>query len=112
MQFPEVGELLLHRLLKQWVRAFKRNDKPVILAVSKFVAHLTNQQVWRAPRRPALSDGTSRPHRLSDGTITPHRVRSRVAAAALCATRAASRILALLSHASSLSEQIKRDMIS
>lgn len=44
-KFPEIGELLLHRLLKQWVRAYTRNDKPIILAVSKFIAHLTNQQV-------------------------------------------------------------------
>lgn len=44
-KFPEIGELLLHRLLKQWVRAYTRNDKPIILAVSKFIAHLVNQQV-------------------------------------------------------------------
>ena len=43
-RFPELGELLLHRLLKQWMRAYTRNDKPVILAVTKFLAHLTNQQ--------------------------------------------------------------------
>ena len=48
-KFPEIGELLLHRLLKQWVRAYTRNDKPIILAVSKFIAHLVNQQV--RPRR-------------------------------------------------------------
>ncbi len=49
-KFPELGELLLHRLLKQWVRAYTRNDKPIILAVSKFIAHLVNQQVPRARR--------------------------------------------------------------
>lgn len=47
-KFPEIGELLLHRLLKQWVRAYTRNDKPIILAVSKFIAHLVNQQVQPA----------------------------------------------------------------
>lgn len=29
----------------QFKRAFKRNDKPICLAVSKFLAHLVNQQV-------------------------------------------------------------------
>ncbi len=29
----------------QFKRAFKRNDKPICLAVVKFIAHLTNQQV-------------------------------------------------------------------
>ena len=29
----------------QFKRAFKRNDKPICLAVAKFIAHLVNQQV-------------------------------------------------------------------
>ncbi len=29
----------------QFKRAFKRNDKPICLAVSLFMAHLVNQQV-------------------------------------------------------------------
>ena len=29
----------------QFKRAFKRNDKPICLAVSKFIGHLVNQQV-------------------------------------------------------------------
>jgi pre-mRNA-splicing factor CWC22 len=33
------------RCAAQFKRAFKRNDKPIALAVSKFVAHLVNQQV-------------------------------------------------------------------
>ena len=52
-RFPELGELLLHRLLRQWMRAYTRNDKPVILAVTKFIAHLTNQQV-RESTHPTL----------------------------------------------------------
>ena len=30
---------------RQFKRAFKRNDKPICLAVAKFIAHLTNQLV-------------------------------------------------------------------
>ncbi|KAI8921667.1 armadillo-type protein, partial [Entophlyctis helioformis] len=44
-KFPVIGELLLHRLLNQFRRAFKRSDKPVCLASSKFLAHLVNQRV-------------------------------------------------------------------
>ncbi|KAJ7965215.1 Pre-mRNA-splicing factor CWC22-like protein [Quillaja saponaria] len=44
-KFPEVGELLLRRIVSQFKRAFKRNDKHDLLAVTKFVAHLVNQQV-------------------------------------------------------------------
>ncbi|TYI35881.1 hypothetical protein ES332_A03G106300v1 [Gossypium tomentosum] len=44
-KFPEVGELLLRRIVLQLKRAYKRNDKPQLLAAVKFVAHLVNQQV-------------------------------------------------------------------
>lgn len=44
-KFPELGELLLHRVVTQFRRAYKRNDKPVCLAAIKFLAHLANQQV-------------------------------------------------------------------
>ncbi|KAL4310267.1 hypothetical protein GQ457_01G024010 [Hibiscus cannabinus] len=44
-KFPEVGELLLRRIILQLKRAYKRNDKPQLLAAVKFVAHLVNQQV-------------------------------------------------------------------
>ncbi|KAL6275294.1 hypothetical protein ACE6H2_018895 [Prunus campanulata] len=44
-KFPEVGELLLRRIVLQLKRAFKRNDKPQLLAAVKFIAHLVNQQV-------------------------------------------------------------------
>eukprot|EP00252_Welwitschia_mirabilis_P005536 TRINITY_DN159_c0_g4_i1.p1 TRINITY_DN159_c0_g4~~TRINITY_DN159_c0_g4_i1.p1 ORF type:complete len:866 (+),score=186.41 TRINITY_DN159_c0_g4_i1:199-2796(+) len=44
-KFPEVGNLLLKRIILQLRRAFRRNDKPVLLAATKFIAHLVNQQV-------------------------------------------------------------------
>ncbi|KAK2441553.1 pre-mRNA-splicing factor CWC22 protein [Trifolium repens] len=44
-KFPQVGDLLLKRIVLQLKRAFKRNDKPQLLAAFKFVAHLVNQQV-------------------------------------------------------------------
>mmetsp|Transcript_18928 Transcript_18928/g.34313 ORF Transcript_18928/g.34313 Transcript_18928/m.34313 type:complete len:574 (-) Transcript_18928:169-1890(-) len=44
-KFPEIGELLLSRLLIQFKRSFKRNDKPVCSAAVKFLAHLVNQGV-------------------------------------------------------------------
>jgi len=44
-KFPQIGELLLHRLVSQYRRAYKRNDKIVCLAGTKFIAHLVNQRV-------------------------------------------------------------------
>ncbi|CAA7399972.1 unnamed protein product [Spirodela intermedia] len=44
-KFPEVGKLLLRRIVLQLKRAYKRNDKPQLLAATKFIAHLVNQQV-------------------------------------------------------------------
>ncbi|OMO76109.1 MIF4G-like, type 3 [Corchorus capsularis] len=44
-KFPEVGDLLLRRIVLQLKRAYKRNDKPQLLAAVKFIAHLVNQQV-------------------------------------------------------------------
>ncbi|KAK1319756.1 hypothetical protein QJS10_CPB04g00004 [Acorus calamus] len=44
-KFPEVGKLLLKRIVLQLRRAYKRNDKPLLLAATKFIAHLVNQQV-------------------------------------------------------------------
>nr|ASF90261.1 hypothetical protein SPAR03995 [Bartheletia paradoxa] len=44
-KLPQVGELLLTRLINQFRRAFKRNDKTVCLATTNFIAHLCNQQV-------------------------------------------------------------------
>ncbi|KAF9625308.1 hypothetical protein IFM89_021247 [Coptis chinensis] len=42
---PDVGLLLLKRLVLQLMRAYKRNDKPQLLAATKFIAHLVNQEV-------------------------------------------------------------------
>eukprot|EP00775_Hariotina_reticulata_P008000 gene8000-8198_t len=44
-KFPELGELLLHRVIAQFKRAYKRNDKPICIAAAKFLAHLINQGV-------------------------------------------------------------------
>eukprot|EP00271_Cylindrocystis_brebissonii_P023040 TRINITY_DN9221_c0_g1_i2.p1 TRINITY_DN9221_c0_g1~~TRINITY_DN9221_c0_g1_i2.p1 ORF type:complete len:726 (+),score=168.69 TRINITY_DN9221_c0_g1_i2:311-2488(+) len=44
-KFPDLGRLLLVRTILQFRRAFKRNDKPVLLATTRFIAHLVNQQV-------------------------------------------------------------------
>ncbi|XP_010441342.1 PREDICTED: pre-mRNA-splicing factor CWC22 homolog [Camelina sativa] len=44
-KFPQVALLLLNRVVLQLKRAYKRNDKPQLLAAVKFIAHLVNQQV-------------------------------------------------------------------
>ncbi|KAJ3329804.1 pre-mRNA-splicing factor cwc22 [Blyttiomyces sp. JEL0837] len=44
-KFPQIGELLLVRLISQYRRAYRRNDKTVCLAVTKFIGHLVNQKV-------------------------------------------------------------------
>ena len=44
-KLPQVGELLLSRLVIQFRKAFKRNDKAVCLSSTTFIAHLCNQQV-------------------------------------------------------------------
>ncbi|KAI9831052.1 MAG: pre-mRNA-splicing factor cwc22, partial [Thelocarpon superellum] len=44
-KLPQVGELLLNRLIVQFRKAFKRNDKAVCLSATTFIAHLCNQQV-------------------------------------------------------------------
>ncbi|GER41124.1 pre-mRNA-splicing factor cwc22, partial [Striga asiatica] len=44
-KFPEVGDLLLRRIIEQLQKSYKRNDKLRLLALVKFIAHLVNQQV-------------------------------------------------------------------
>ncbi|KAI9798333.1 MAG: pre-mRNA-splicing factor cwc22 [Sarcosagium campestre] len=44
-KLPQVGELLLNRLVIQFRKAFKRNDKAVCLSSTTFISHLCNQQV-------------------------------------------------------------------
>ncbi|KAA1477093.1 MIF4G-domain-containing protein [Dentipellis sp. KUC8613] len=44
-KLPQVGELVLVRLVSQFRRAFKRNDKAVCHSTTTFIAHLVNQGV-------------------------------------------------------------------
>lgn len=44
-KLPQVGELLLSRLVIQFRKAFRRNDKAVCISSTAFIAHLCNQQV-------------------------------------------------------------------
>jgi pre-mRNA-splicing factor CWC22 len=44
-KLPQIGELLITRLIVQFRKAFKRNDKSSCLASTSFIAHLTNQLV-------------------------------------------------------------------
>ncbi|EMC94441.1 hypothetical protein BAUCODRAFT_73366, partial [Baudoinia panamericana UAMH 10762] len=44
-KLPQVGELLIHRLIIQFRKAYKRNDKSVCHSATTFIAHLINQQV-------------------------------------------------------------------
>lgn len=44
-KLPQVGDLLLKRLVMQFKKGFKRNDKAVCLSATTFIAHLCNQQV-------------------------------------------------------------------
>jgi len=44
-KLPENGELILKRVIYSFKRAYKRRDKIVATALSKFIAHLVNHQV-------------------------------------------------------------------
>lgn len=44
-KLPMIGELLVVRLVSQFRRSFKRNDKAVCSATAIFIAHLVNQRV-------------------------------------------------------------------
>lgn len=44
-RFPQTGELILKRLVIQFRRAFRRNDKQTCMNSVRFIAHLLNQQV-------------------------------------------------------------------
>ena len=44
-KLPQVGELLIKRLVMQFRKGFRRNDKAVCLSSTTFLAHLINQQV-------------------------------------------------------------------
>lgn len=44
-RIPQIGELLLHRLVLQFRRALRRNDKTQCLACAFFMAHLVRERV-------------------------------------------------------------------
>tara|TARA_R110002003_G_scaffold207_2_gene15979 strand:- start:2887 stop:5376 length:2490 start_codon:yes stop_codon:yes gene_type:complete len=44
-KLPQVGDLLVRRLIIQFRKSFRRNDKPVCLASTMFLSHLVNTQV-------------------------------------------------------------------
>jgi len=44
-RFPNIGELLLKRLILNFKRGFKRNDKTRCMSSTRFIAHMCNQQV-------------------------------------------------------------------
>nr|CDS35291.1 pre mRNA splicing factor CWC22 [Hymenolepis microstoma] len=44
-KFPQIGELLLKRLINEFQKAFRRNQKDRCLSTGKFLAHLVNQKV-------------------------------------------------------------------
>ncbi|KAG1714941.1 Pre-mRNA-splicing factor CWC22 [Nymphon striatum] len=44
-KYPQTGELILKRLIIQFRKGFKRNDKSICLASTRFIAHLINQLV-------------------------------------------------------------------
>lgn len=44
-KFPSIGELLLKRLVLQFKRGFKQNNKTICISAATFIAHLVNQRV-------------------------------------------------------------------
>ncbi|KAJ9573873.1 hypothetical protein L9F63_008733 [Diploptera punctata] len=44
-KFPNIGELLLRRLVIQFKRGYKRNNKTICISAATFIAHLVNQRV-------------------------------------------------------------------
>lgn len=44
-KLPEIGELLIDRLILQFRRAFRNNNKPQCVATTQFLGHLVNQRV-------------------------------------------------------------------
>lgn len=45
MKFPQIGELLLKRLIAQFRTSYKQNRKDQCIATCKFIGHLINQNV-------------------------------------------------------------------
>lgn len=44
-KFPNIGELLLKRLVLQFKRGFKQNNKTICISSATFIAHLVNQRI-------------------------------------------------------------------
>ncbi|KAH0563993.1 hypothetical protein KQX54_008517 [Cotesia glomerata] len=44
-KFPNIGELIIHRLVKQFIRGYKTNNKSLCISSGSFIAHLINQRV-------------------------------------------------------------------
>lgn len=44
-RLPDIVALIIKRVVQQFQRAFKRNNKLVCMATTKMLAHLINQQV-------------------------------------------------------------------
>ena len=44
-QFPQIGELILTRLIILFRRGFRRNNKDICFSATRFIAHLVNQLV-------------------------------------------------------------------
>ena len=44
-KFPQIGELIVKRLISSFRRTYQRNDKPNCLSTTRFIAHLVNQNV-------------------------------------------------------------------
>ncbi|CAF2111461.1 unnamed protein product [Rotaria magnacalcarata] len=44
-KFPQIGELIVKRLISSFRRTYQRNDKNNCLAATKFIAHLVNQNI-------------------------------------------------------------------
>merc|ERR1719301_54852 len=66
-KLPEIGDLLIRRVILQFRRAYKRNDKIVTTAVIKFMAHLVNQKI--VSQLLALHGATLLLERVTDDSI-------------------------------------------
>merc|ERR1712113_737292 len=66
-KLPELGDLCIRRIILQFRRAYKRNDKIVTTAAIKFMAHLVNQKV--VSELLALHVATLLLERLTDDSI-------------------------------------------
>lgn len=66
-KLPEIGDLVIRRIILQFRRAYKRNDKVVTTAAIKFMAHLVNQKV--ASELLALHVATLLLERVTDDSI-------------------------------------------